>query len=87
MPRIFFATFGQGQYAGALKDKYVRLEIDDIARTPLDCHERARECMNRHFGKWSNLYNEHDFNASAFPEGMLCCLDEHGNRLFSREVK
>lgn len=81
----FYATFGQGQYAGTLKDSYVRLEVDDAGRNAFECQLAAQRCMNTHFPKWSAMYSVIDFDASKFPKGMLACLDEHGNRLFSKE--
>lgn len=83
----FYATFGQGQYAGTLKDFYVKLEISEIARDARECRQIAMDCMNKHFSKWSNIYPDNTFNTREFPRGMLACLDENGNRLYSREVE
>ena len=82
----FYVTFGQGHFAGLLRDKYIRIEVDEIARTPGQCRDRAFACMDKHFGKWSTMYPEGKFDASMFPSGMLACIDEHGNRLFSKEA-
>lgn len=70
----YFATFGQGQYQGALANSYVEIHAPS---EPL-----ARLVMATAFGnKWASIYDETEFTDQPDRFGLmrLVVWDEHGN--------
>lgn len=70
----YFATFGQGQYLGALANSYVEIHAPS--------EMMARIVMKNAFGeKWAATYNEEEFTDQPDRFGLmrLVVWDENGN--------
>lgn len=61
----FYATFGQGQYEGMLRNFFIQFSAEDAG----DC----AKIMTRAFGnKWSNIYDELTWQNSTHDVGLAC---------------
>lgn len=67
--KVFYVTFGQGQYGGLLKDYVLKFILEDDAALASVETEPIGRWMQHEFGTYSNIYK--DYNEKTFPNGVL----------------